>query len=129
MLADSSAWIEYLRDADQSVADHLELLLSERRAFITEPVILEVFQGGRSEAHVRRLTSLLARSTLVRVESDDYVEAAFLYRVCRANGVTIRSSLACLIAAVAIRADLPVLHHDRDFDLLALHTPLVASRG
>jgi predicted nucleic acid-binding protein len=30
----------------------------------------------------------------------------------------------CLIAAVAIRNDVPVLHHDADFDVLARHTPL-----
>jgi predicted nucleic acid-binding protein len=30
----------------------------------------------------------------------------------------------CLIAAVAMRADLPVLHADKDFDALAEHTAL-----
>ncbi len=30
----------------------------------------------------------------------------------------------CLIAAVAIRNDVPVLHHDTDFDVLARYTPL-----
>ena len=30
----------------------------------------------------------------------------------------------CLIAAVAIRAGIPVLHNDKDFDVLARHTDL-----
>jgi hypothetical protein len=30
----------------------------------------------------------------------------------------------CLIAAVAIRHDVPVLAKDRDFEALAAHTPL-----
>ncbi len=30
----------------------------------------------------------------------------------------------CLVAAIAIRADVPVLHADRDFDTLARHTDL-----
>jgi predicted nucleic acid-binding protein len=129
MLADTSAWIEFVRDGHQATADRLESMLETGEACITEPVVLEVLQGGRSEAHVRSLQGLLWRARLLTVESGDYAEAAFLYRVCRANGVTVRSSLDCLIAAVAIRTGVPVLHHDRDFDLLARHTPLVAQRG
>jgi predicted nucleic acid-binding protein len=32
--------------------------------------------------------------------------------------------LDCLVAAVAIRHNIPVLHRDRDFDVLARHTEL-----
>ncbi|MEZ5177535.1 MAG: hypothetical protein R2746_04420 [Acidimicrobiales bacterium] len=63
--------------------------------WITEPVVLEVLQGGRSESHVRSLQGLLWRARLLAVDSADYAEAAFLHRVCRANGVTVRSSLDC----------------------------------
>ena len=35
-----------------------------------------------------------------------------------------RRLIDCLIAAVAIRADVPVLHRDGDFDVLARHTEL-----
>ncbi len=129
MLADTSAWIEYLRDGHQPTADRFEALLEAGEACITEPVVLEVLQGGRSEPHVRALQGLLWRARLLSVESNDYAEAAFLYRICRANGVTVRSSLDCLIAAVSIRTGVPVLHHDRDFDLLAAHTPVVVHRG
>ena len=129
ILADTSAWIEYLRDRDQTVADALEAHLDDGALLITEPVVLEVLQGGRSEDHVRRLKGLLWRARLVAVRTEDYTEAAFLYRVCRANGETVRSSLDCLIAAVAIRTGTPVLHHDRDFDALARHTPLDARRA
>jgi len=48
-----------------------------------------------------------------------FEEAAQLYRLARRQGVTIRSSVDCLIAATAIRHDLVVLHSDRDFPLLA----------
>ena len=37
---------------------------------------------------------------------------------------TVRVLMDCLIGALAIRADLPVLHADADFDALARHTPL-----
>jgi len=36
----------------------------------------------------------------------------------------VRRLIDCLIAAVAIRADVPVLHADTDFDVLARRTAL-----
>ena len=51
-------------------------------------------------------------------------EAVDLYRRARHAGLTIRSSVDCLIAACAIRHDLEVLHHDRDFEMLATLSPL-----
>ncbi len=47
-----------------------------------------------------------------------------MYRACRRQGVTVRSSVDCLIAAVAIRRDIPVLHLDRDFGAIATCTGL-----
>ena len=54
----------------------------------------------------------------------DYETAATLYRTCRRGGQTVRKLIDCLIAAVAIKADIPVLHADTDFDVLARHTRL-----
>ena len=39
-----------------------------------------------------------------------------------------RTLTDCLIAVVALRESLPVLHADRDFDVLARHTSLLAER-
>jgi predicted nucleic acid-binding protein len=124
VIVDTSAWIEYVRATGS--ASHLAArsLLVGGTAALTEPVTMEVLQGGRSPRHTRDLQRLLSRAALVRVESQDFAEAAFLWRLCRANGETIRSSVDCLIAAVAIRTDTPVLAADRDFDALARHTPL-----
>ena len=71
-----------------------------------------------------RLRSLLGTVELLPVESDDWATAALLYRMCRVNGATIRSMVDCLIAAVAVRHDVPILAKDRDFEALAAHTPL-----
>ena len=54
----------------------------------------------------------------------DYEHAAEIQRICRSQGDTIRSLIDCLIAAVAIREDLPVLSADRDFEVIAKHTSL-----
>jgi predicted nucleic acid-binding protein len=54
----------------------------------------------------------------------DYDAAAALYRTCRQKGQTVRKLIDCLIAAVAIRGDVPILHRDVDFDVLSRHTAL-----
>ena len=48
-----------------------------------------------------------------------------LYRTCRRGGETVRTLVDCLIAAVAIREGVPVLHADTGFDALGRHTALV----
>ena len=54
----------------------------------------------------------------------DWLDAATIYRELRWRGVTVRSQLDALIAAVAIRLDMPILHRDRDFAQIAQQTPL-----
>jgi predicted nucleic acid-binding protein len=55
---------------------------------------------------------------------DDFASGASLYRRARKAGITIRSSIDCLIAATCIRNDAPILHADEDFDRLASCTSL-----
>ena len=62
---------------------------------------------------------LLAFPLLVYPHIPAALGAAELYLDARKRGVTVRKSVDCLIAWYAIEARLPVLHRDRDFDLLA----------
>jgi len=53
------------------------------------------------------------------LRAEVFGEAVELYRaVCRA-GNTVRAGVDCLIASCALRNDLTVLHHDRDYGVLA----------
>jgi predicted nucleic acid-binding protein len=45
--------------------------------------------------------------------------AVDLHRAARRRGLTVRSSVDCLIAAYAPRHDLEFLHRDRDYQALA----------
>jgi predicted nucleic acid-binding protein len=85
---------------------------------------MELLAGARDEQHLRDLRGLLARGSLVATEPADYEEAAALYRACRRGGETVRRLTDCLIAAIAIRMSVAVLHADNDFEVLARHTPL-----
>ena len=54
----------------------------------------------------------------------DWEVAASLARQARAAGRPIRSTVACVIAAVAIRSGMPVATVDRDFLAIAEVAPL-----
>lgn len=94
----------------------------------TDVVIMEVLAGARDERERNVLERLLDRHPRVAVASDDYETAASIYRTCRRHGHTPRSLLDCVVAAVAMRVGASVLHHDRDFDVMARHVGLAIDR-
>ena len=84
--------------------------------------------AARDESHPRCLQLLLSTAKVIPTQLSDYDVAATLYRRCRRQGETVRKLIDCLIAAVAIRVGIPVLHNDLDFDALARHTELQIDR-
>ena len=126
ILADTSAWVEYLRATGSAtnVSMH-RLIADEADLVITDVVVMEVLAGAGREQRVPELRRLLNRFDLIPVEGlADFEAAAALYRRCRRAGETVRKLTDCLIAAVALRTGAAVLHSDRDFDVIARHTPL-----
>ena len=122
-LIDTSAWVEFLRDTGSLVCLQVEQLL-EADAVVCEPVVMEILSGARDETQLADLRRLMARCTTLRTESVDYEVAAALFRQCRRNGKTPRKMIDCLIAAVAIRNDVALLHLDQDFVVLAENSAL-----
>ena len=123
ILIDTSAWIEFLRNTGSSTCNRLDALL-EAEIAICDAVRMEVLAGARNERHLVGLRRLLARAIVIPTGAIDYDEAAALYRACRRDGETVRKLIDCLIGAIAIRSDVPLLHRDTDFDVLARHTDL-----
>jgi predicted nucleic acid-binding protein len=123
ILIDTSAWVEFLRDTGSPICQHVDDLLAAEIA-TCDVIRMEVLAGARDEQHLQQLRRLLARASSFPTESVDYEIAAALYRTCRQRGHTVRKLIDCLIAAVAIRCGVPILHMDADFDILAQHTAL-----
>jgi predicted nucleic acid-binding protein len=123
ILIDTSAWIEFLRNTQSPVCERVDTLLASRIA-TCDAVRMEVLAGARDQEHLEQLRRLLARATLLPTESIDFDTAAAVYRSCRSQGKTVRKLIDCLIAAVAIRANVPVLHMDQDFTAIAAATDL-----
>jgi predicted nucleic acid-binding protein len=126
MLVDTSAWVEYLRGSANATTAKVRVQheMTDQLA-ITDVVVMELRAGVRRDRPDLRVDAIVEGIPLLPVAGlVDYEHAADLYRECRAQGRTIRKMTDCLIAAVAIRNDVPVLHHDTDFDVLAQCTTL-----
>lgn len=119
-LVDTSAWIEFLRKTGSPANLFVrELIQNSERVFLTEPVIMELLAGAGPQTS-RRIEKLTGAFPVLRVDGAvDYHEAARIYRAVRTAGQTVRSQIDCLIAAVAVRTEVVVVHSDRDFDIIA----------
>ena len=123
LLVDTSAWIEVFRRRPRVT---LEQVVGDLDRVVTcLPIIQEVLQGFDDERGFR--VAHVAMWALPRVESPltpDVVDAAVdLYRRARRAGITVRSSVDCLIAVCASRHHLRVVHRDRDFPQLSSVMP------
>lgn len=123
ILIDTSAWVEFLRGTESSAHIQVRGLLDDEIA-TCDAVRMEVLAGARSERHRDDIGRLLARARTLETLPVDYDVAALTYRSCRRGGETPRSLIDCLIAAVAIRTGVALLHADRDFDAIVRHSRL-----
>lgn len=121
VLVDTSAWVEFFRATESAVHHRVRRDLGGLSQLATTDVVLmEVLAGARDPRHLQQLRRLLNGCHMLPVQGlSDFEDAAAIYRTCRAQGVTVRRLTDCLIASVAVRARVPLLHADHDFDLIA----------
>ena len=117
ILVDTSIWISVFAKERPLL---LEEVLDFEEVVTCLPVVQEVLQGFRVESAYRIAHDALLSLPIVEspMEESLFLEAANLYRAARRQGITVRSSTDCLIAACALRHDLEVIHRDRDYRLL-----------
>ena len=122
-LVDTSVWVEVFR---QPTRFDLESVAGLEEVVTCLPVLQEVLQGFRDNRAFRVAHEAMHALPIVEVPlaMEVFEQAVDLYRLARRAGATVRSSVDCVIAVCAVRNDLTLLHHDRDFDQLARVAPL-----
>jgi predicted nucleic acid-binding protein len=121
IVVDTSVWIDFLRGRRTRQALRcVELIEGGEPVALTDVIFTEVLQGLPSDEDAELVERHLRAFPVLRLEGlEDFGLAASLYRTARREGVTIRNTLDCLIAAPCIRTGAPLLHADADFDRLA----------
>ena len=122
LLVDTSVWIDFLTGRATGAVSHFRKRLEARETFaLTELIYLEVLQGVRDPEAVTKVSTYLRGQLYLapRRGLQTYDAAAVLYRRCRAAGVTVRSTIDCLVAQMAIEHGAVLLHSDRDYERIA----------
>lgn len=123
ILVDTSVWIDLFskKPFKNSPAE------ADLQHFVTcAPVIQEVLQGIRMEnAYHEIRESLISLPILGNpLPLKTYLHASDLYRSGRRRGLSIRSSIDCLISAIALEYGASIWHRDRDFNEIAKYSEL-----
>ena len=127
ILVDTSVLVPFLRGRDSEAIRCLTGTLTDGvEVFLTPIIAQEVLQGARDDREWKTLDAYL--STQAILHSADPLatvsDAARIYVDCRRRGLTVRSTIDCLIAQLALEHDLALLHQDRHHDAIGRVRPL-----
>jgi len=126
ILVDTSVLIDKLRKNENEKTALFDRLYKTKTPFgISIYTFHEILQGAKSEPEFNKLYSYFSTQKIFMLpnETEAYSGSARLCFSLRRQGLTIRNTIDVLIAYTAIYYDLPLLHNDRDYDLIAGKTP------
>jgi len=116
ILVDTSVWVDFLNGYPTREQATLSALLENDYDLCTFGVVIaEVFQGLRRDKGRDRIAQSFR--DLIYLDPAGvglYFRAAEIYRLLRARGQTVRSTIDCLIAALAEESGAAILARDRD---------------
>ena len=121
-LVDTSVWIDYINGIETEHVAFLDQLLTNPLAIgLNSQIYMEVLQGSKNKKTFEQFTDYFSGQNFYYFlhEKISHEAAALIYFNCRRKGITIRSSLDCLIAQCAIENELILLHNDNDFKQIA----------
>lgn len=126
-LIDTSVWIGYLRGKDSLSVRYFSNIVDKNLPFgLCNIIYQEILQGAASSQEFNKLVDYLGSQRFYHPEDSvlSYEAAAKLFFDCRRKGITIRSTIDCLIAQIAIEHDLLLLHDDKDYVQMSTVIPL-----
>jgi predicted nucleic acid-binding protein len=92
---------------------------------LTDLILCEVLQGIRRDVLFTSVRHDLLKFVIFETGGSDLALAsAANYRELRKRGITVRSTIDCLIATFCIREGHSLLHRDRDYDAFERHLGL-----
>jgi predicted nucleic acid-binding protein len=117
IVADTSAWIDYVRGIEAPHTNLLDYELDHNRIITGDLIITEFLQGFRRDKDYQA-----AKEIMESLEYHDFVgkeialQSAQNFRILQRNGVTVRKTIDVIIATFCIENGFELLHNDRDFD-------------
>jgi len=117
VIVDTTVWIDYLRGLDTPQTTWLDEAMSRQRLGITDLILCEILQGIRDQKTYARVRDAMMKYQVFNTGGAGLaIATANNYRNLRSKGVTIRTTIDCLIATFCIENKHTLLHNDRDYD-------------
>lgn len=129
IVADTSAWIDYVRGTDAPHTNILDYELLYNRVITSDLIIAEFLQGFREDRDF-----LEAKKIMESLEYWDFldkdiaIQAAQNFRALRKKGITVRKTIDVIIATFCIENGFELIHNDRDFDPMEEYLGLMVKR-
>ncbi len=118
ILVDTSVLIDFFKGIQNNPSLCLHDIIKQQIPFgITSVVYQELLQGAKNKKEYNFLEKYLKFQRFFHPLDPvlSYSKAAMIYFSCRKQGITVRSTIDCLIAQIAIEHDLLLLQNDKDF--------------
>ena len=122
ILVDTSILIDFFKGTkNDSVSCLMDVIKKQIPFGITSLIYQELLQGAKTKKEYTLLNEYLSCQKFFHPKDTviSYGKAAMIYFACRKKGITIRSTIDCLIAQIAIENNLFLLHNDKDFVQMA----------
>jgi len=125
VLVDSTVWIDFLNGRETPQTQKLEQCIQNRDDLCCCGfVIAEVLQGIREEKQYTATKRQFENLIYLVDDRSTFELGATIYRELRRQGITIRNSIDCLIAAIVVQQGVYFLENDRDYHFIDGHLPL-----
>jgi predicted nucleic acid-binding protein len=125
LLVDTTVWIDFFANRTTPHVIYLADAISRHEDVCLCGVILtEILQGISHPKQYQQTRAAMKSLVFLPMTHDTFISAADIYRNLRVKGITIRKTIDCMIAAVALENDIPLLHCDRDFAAIEKHCQL-----
>ena len=125
LLVDSTVWIDFFAARQTVKTDQLKRSIRDgHQICVCGCVWLEVLQGVRLEKEYVSIKSQFEKLLYLEDDRSTFELGATIYRELRREGITIRNSIDCLIAATVMQHGVNFLENDRDYKFIDQHFPL-----
>jgi predicted nucleic acid-binding protein len=122
ILVDTSILIDLFKGNDNAAVRDFKEIIQQGVPFgIASVIYQEVLQGAKNRKEYNSLREYLSTQLFFNPKDHltSFAAAAEIYYKCRRQGITIRSTIDCLIAQIALEHKLVLLHNDKDFTVMS----------
>lgn len=127
IVVDTSVWSLVLRRKEtkqSAIAENLKKLIEKgEQIYLLGIILQEILSGIADKRLFKKVSEHLAVFPLIKLERNDYIEAAKLRNYCNQKGVQ-AGSIDFLIASVCINREVLLFSTDNDFRNIAKFSKL-----